>query len=62
MEEEKVVGQCKERRFISHGGDIWGFSRKYNVPLEEVLSSADPSIFLGLHLKPLKLSNSMRNS
>ena len=39
--------KCKERRFISHGGDIWGFSRKYNVPLEEVLEFSGPINFLG---------------
>jgi len=38
---------CKERRFVSHGGDIWGFIRKYNVPLEEVLEFSGPINFLG---------------
>ena len=38
---------CKKRRFISHGGDIWGFSRKYNIPLEEVLEFSGPINFLG---------------
>ncbi len=42
-----MQGQCKERRFISHGGDIWGFSREYNVPLEEVLEFSGPINFLG---------------
>jgi threonine-phosphate decarboxylase len=42
-----LSGNCKERRFISHGGDIWGFSRKYNVPLEEVLEFSGPINFLG---------------
>lgn len=42
-----MSGQCKERRFVSHGGDIWGFSRKYNVPLEEVLEFSGPINFLG---------------
>ena len=42
-----MSGNCKERRFISHGGDIWGFSRKYNVPLEEVLEFSGPINFLG---------------
>ncbi|MGA2386500.1 MAG: histidinol-phosphate transaminase [Candidatus Bathyarchaeia archaeon] len=42
-----MAGQCKERRFISHGGDIWGFSRKYKVPLEEVLEFSGPINFLG---------------
>ena len=39
--------KCIERRFVSHGGDIWGFSRKYNVPLEEVLEFSGPINFLG---------------
>jgi threonine-phosphate decarboxylase len=42
-----LSNNCKERRFISHGGDIWGFSRKYNVPLEEVLEFSGPINFLG---------------
>ena len=42
-----MAGQCRERRFVSHGGDIWGFSRKYNVPLEEVLEFSGPINFLG---------------
>jgi threonine-phosphate decarboxylase len=42
-----LSGTCKERRFVSHGGDIWGFSRKYNVPLEDVLEFSGPINFLG---------------
>lgn len=38
---------CKKRRFVSHGGDIWGFSRKHNIPLEEVLEFSGPINFLG---------------
>lgn len=38
---------CKKRRFVSHGGDIWGFSRKYNIPLEEVLEFSGPINFMG---------------
>lgn len=38
---------CKKRRFVSHGGDIWGFRRKYNIPLEEVLEFSGPINFLG---------------
>lgn len=38
---------CKKRRFISHGGDIWGFSRKYSIPLEEVLEFSGPINFMG---------------
>jgi threonine-phosphate decarboxylase len=38
---------CRERRFVSHGGDVWGFARKYNIPLEEVLDFSGPINFLG---------------
>jgi threonine-phosphate decarboxylase len=42
-----LASTCKKRRFISHGGDIWGFSRKYNIPLEDVLEFSGPINFLG---------------
>lgn len=42
-----MSGTCKKRRFVSHGGDIWGFSRKYKIPLEEVLEFSGPINFLG---------------
>jgi threonine-phosphate decarboxylase len=42
-----LSSNCKKRRFVSHGGDIWGFSRKYNIPLEEVLEFSGPINFLG---------------
>ena len=42
-----MEGTCKKRRFISHGGDIWGFSRKYSIPLEQVLDFSGPTNFLG---------------
>jgi threonine-phosphate decarboxylase len=32
---------------VSHGGDVWGFARKYNIPLEEVLDFSGPVNFLG---------------
>ncbi len=38
---------CKKRRFVSHGGDIWGFSRKHNIPLDEVLEFSGPINFMG---------------
>ena len=38
---------CNKRRFVSHGGDVWGFSRKYNIPLEKVLDFSGPINFLG---------------
>jgi threonine-phosphate decarboxylase len=42
-----LSNNCKKRRFVSHGGDIWGFSRKHNIPLEEVLEFSGPINFLG---------------
>jgi threonine-phosphate decarboxylase len=45
---------CKKRRFVSHGGDIWGFSRKHNIPLEEVLEFSGPINFLGPPPKAVK--------
>lgn len=45
---------CKKRRFVSHGGDIWGFSRKYGIPLEEVLEFSGPINFLGPSPKALE--------
>jgi threonine-phosphate decarboxylase len=45
---------CRKRRFVSHGGDIWGFSRKYNIPLEEVLEFSGPINFLGPSPKALE--------
>ena len=42
-----MASTCKKRRFVSHGGDVWGFSRKYNIPLEEVLDFSGPINFLG---------------
>ncbi len=45
---------CRERRFVSHGGDIWGFSRKYNIPLEEALDFSGPINHLGPSPKALE--------
>ena len=42
-----MTSTCKKRRFVSHGGDVWGFSRKYNIPLEKVLDFSGPINFLG---------------
>ena len=39
---------------MSHGGDIWGFSRKYNIPLEDVLEFSGPINFLGPSPKALE--------
>jgi threonine-phosphate decarboxylase len=38
---------CKKKRFVSHGGDVWGFSRKYSIPVEKVLDFSGPVNFLG---------------
>ena len=38
---------CKKKRFVSHGGDVWGFSRKYKIPIEKVLDFSGPVNFLG---------------
>ena len=42
-----MANPCKKRRFVSHGGDVWGFSRKYGVPVEKVLDFSAPINFLG---------------
>ena len=42
-----MVNPCKQKRFVSHGGDVWGFARKYNIPLEKVLDFSGPINFLG---------------
>ncbi len=52
--ESNSSSTCKKRRFVSHGGDIWGFSRKYNIPLEDVFEFSGPINFLGPPLKAIK--------
>ncbi len=42
-----MTNPCKQKRFVSHGGDVWGFARKYNMPLEKVLDFSGPINFLG---------------
>ena len=42
-----MVNPCKQKRFVSHGGDVWGFSRKYNISIEKVLDFSGPVNFLG---------------
>ncbi len=42
-----MANPCKKRRFVSHGGDVWGFSRRHGVPLEKVLDFSGPINFLG---------------
>jgi threonine-phosphate decarboxylase len=46
--------ECREKRFVSHGGDVWGFARKYNIPLEEVLDFSGPINHLGPSPKALE--------
>jgi threonine-phosphate decarboxylase len=38
---------CKKKRFVSHGGDVWGFARKNNIPLDQVLDFSAPTNHLG---------------
>jgi threonine-phosphate decarboxylase len=40
---------------VSHGGDVWGFSRKYNIPLEQVLDFSGPINFLGPSPKAVEM-------
>src|SRR4030067_1878251 len=42
-----MTSPCKKKRFVSHGGDVWGFSRKYKIPLEKVLDFSGPINYLG---------------
>lgn len=49
-----MASTCRKRRFVSHGGDVWGFSRKYNIPIETVLDFSGPVNFLGPSLKALE--------
>jgi len=45
---------CKKRRFVSHGGDVWGFSRKYGIPVNDVLDFSAPINFLGASPKAVE--------
>jgi threonine-phosphate decarboxylase len=47
MEDTQMASPCNKKRFVSHGGDVWGFSRKFNVPLEQVMDFSGPINFLG---------------
>jgi len=49
-----LTNSCKKKRFVSHGGDVWGFSRKYNIPVEQVLDFSGPINFLGPSPKALE--------
>ena len=49
-----MADRCKQRRFVSHGGDVWGFSRKFNIPPEKVLDFSGPINFMGPSPKALE--------
>jgi threonine-phosphate decarboxylase len=42
-----LTNPCNKKRFVSHGGDVWGFSRKHSIPIEEVRDFSGPVNFLG---------------
>jgi threonine-phosphate decarboxylase len=46
--------KCREHRFVSHGGDVWGFTRKYKIPLEEALDFSGPINHLGPSQKAIE--------
>jgi threonine-phosphate decarboxylase len=50
---------CKKRRFVSHGGDVWGFSRKYGIPVDSVLDFSAPINFIGASPKAVKAIKSV---
>lgn len=50
---------CKKRRFVSHGGDVWGFSRKYGIPIDNVLDFSAPINFLGASPKAVEAIKSV---
>jgi threonine-phosphate decarboxylase len=54
MEEKELENPCNKKRFVSHGGDVWGFSRKYNIPLEKVLDFSGPINYMGPSPKALE--------
>ena len=54
IEEKDIENPCVKKRFVSHGGDVWGFSRKYNIPLEKVLDFSGPINSLGPSPKALQ--------
>jgi threonine-phosphate decarboxylase len=54
MAEKGHASQCKKRRFVSHGGDVWGFSRKYGIPLKHLIDFSAPINFLGASPKAVE--------
>ncbi len=49
-----MASPCKKRRFVSHGGDVWGFSRKYGIPVTDILDFSAPINFLGASPKAVE--------
>lgn len=49
-----MASRCKQRRFVSHGGDVWSFARKNNIPVEQVLDFSAPTNYLGPSSKALE--------
>jgi threonine-phosphate decarboxylase len=54
MEDTQTSSPCNKKRFVSHGGDVWGFSRKYNIPIEKVLDFSGPINFFGASPKAVE--------
>ncbi len=46
-EKQESANPCMQKRFVSHGGDVWGFSRKFGIPVENVLDFSGPINSLG---------------
>lgn len=49
-----MASPCKKRRFVSHGGDVWGFSRKHNIPAERILDFSAPINYFGASPKAVE--------
>ncbi|KON32420.1 hypothetical protein AC478_00270 [miscellaneous Crenarchaeota group-1 archaeon SG8-32-3] len=56
-----MANPCKQKRFVSHGGDVWGFARKHNIPVERVLDFSGPINFLGPSSKAVEAVNQYAN-
>jgi threonine-phosphate decarboxylase len=54
MAKKGHASQCKKRRFVSHGGDVWGFSRKHNIPVKRLLDFSAPINYLGASPKAIE--------
>ena len=55
-----MASPCNQKRFVSHGGDVWGFSRKYNIPLEKVMDFSGPINYLGPAPKAVEAVNFLK--